>query len=171
MLQRTLFTIVLSNSSTAQLNRSRPCGELLRTISEDKKTYTFNLRKGVKFHQTKYFTPSREFNADDVLFSFNRQFNKSHPYHLVGGGNYQYWEGWECLFELIKSIEKVNDYQVKITLTKPNAPLLANLAMSFMSILSKEYGDQLSPQKSKIKLIHTRLVLCRLFIRNIERIH
>jgi dipeptide transport system substrate-binding protein len=42
------------------------------SISEDKLTYTFNLRKGVKFHKTKYFTPTREFNADDVMFSFNR---------------------------------------------------------------------------------------------------
>ena len=40
-------------------------------ISEDGKTYTFHLRKGVKFHTTPYFTPTRDFNADDVLFSFN----------------------------------------------------------------------------------------------------
>jgi dipeptide transport system substrate-binding protein len=31
-----------------------------------------------------------------------------------------------------------------ITLTKPNAPFLANLAMSFMSVLSKEYADKLA---------------------------
>ena len=118
------------------------------TISEDKKTYTFNLRKGVKFHKTKYFTPSREFNADDVMFSFKRQLDKNHPYHLVGGGNYQYWAGMG-MTELIKSIEKINDYQVKITLNKPNAPLLANLAMSFMSILSSEYADQLTASKTQ----------------------
>ncbi|WP_049352270.1 ABC transporter substrate-binding protein, partial [Pseudomonas aeruginosa] len=36
-------------------------------VSDDGKTYTFHLRKGVKFHSTDYFKPTREFNADDVL--------------------------------------------------------------------------------------------------------
>ena len=35
--------------------------------------YTFKLRPGVKFQTTNYFTPSRELNADDVVFSFERQ--------------------------------------------------------------------------------------------------
>ncbi|MGU1020236.1 ABC transporter substrate-binding protein, partial [Pseudomonas aeruginosa] len=39
-------------------------------VSDDGKTYTFHLRKGVKFHSTDYFKPTREFNADDVLFTF-----------------------------------------------------------------------------------------------------
>ena len=42
-------------------------------ISDDGLTYTFHLRKGVKFHANKEFTPTREFNADDVIFSFQRQ--------------------------------------------------------------------------------------------------
>ncbi len=42
-------------------------------VSEDGKTYTFHLRKGVKFHSSKLFKPTREFGADDVLFSFLRQ--------------------------------------------------------------------------------------------------
>lgn len=40
-------------------------------ISEDGLEYVFHLRKGVKFHTTKEFTPSRDFNADDVLFLSN----------------------------------------------------------------------------------------------------
>ena len=39
--------------------------------------------------------------------------------------------------------EKVDDLTVKLTLTEPNAPMLANLGMDFASILSKEYADQL----------------------------
>ena len=39
------------------------------TVSDDGKEYTFKLRKGVKFHTSKDFTPSRDFNADDVLYS------------------------------------------------------------------------------------------------------
>jgi dipeptide transport system substrate-binding protein len=42
---------------------------------------------------------------------------------------------------LLKSIDKVDDLTVKFTLTEPNAPFLANLAMDFAAILSKEYMD------------------------------
>ena len=45
--------------------------------------------------------------------------------------------------DLIKSIEKVDDYTVKFTLNRPDAPMLANLAMDFASIVSKEYADKL----------------------------
>ncbi|RBL66118.1 ABC transporter substrate-binding protein, partial [Pseudomonas sp. MWU13-2625] len=41
-------------------------------VSADGLTYTFNLRKGVKFQTTDYFKPTREFNADDVVFTFDR---------------------------------------------------------------------------------------------------
>src|SRR5689334_6224912 len=60
------------------------------TFSDDAKTITFKLRKGVKFHATKDFKPSRDFNADDVLFSFNRQWKENHPYFKVSGGKYDY---------------------------------------------------------------------------------
>ena len=43
------------------------------SASDDGLEYTFNLRKGVKFHSNDAFTPSRDFNADDVIFSFERQ--------------------------------------------------------------------------------------------------
>ena len=39
------------------------------TISPDGKTYTFTLHKGVKFNSNKYFTPGRDFNADDEVLS------------------------------------------------------------------------------------------------------
>lgn len=112
-------------------------------ISPDKKTYTLNLRKGVKFQTTSYFTPTRDFNADDVLFSFNRQLREDHPYHFVGGGNYQYFQGMG-MHKLIKEIRRVGDYQIEIILNQPEAPFLSDLAMPFMSILSAEYGEQLT---------------------------
>jgi dipeptide transport system substrate-binding protein len=44
------------------------------TVSDEGKTITFKLRKGVKFHSgVNNFKPSRDFNADDVVWSFNRQ--------------------------------------------------------------------------------------------------
>ncbi|PID76730.1 MAG: ABC transporter substrate-binding protein [Deltaproteobacteria bacterium] len=111
-------------------------------ISDDGLTYTFHLRKGVKFHTTKEFTPSRDFNADDVLFSFNRQWDKKHPFHNINGGNYEYFSSMG-MPDLIKSIEKVDDYTVKFVLNKPEAPMLANLAMDFASIHSAEYADKM----------------------------
>jgi dipeptide transport system substrate-binding protein len=112
------------------------------TISADGLVYTFNLRKGVKFHTTENFTPSRDFNADDVIFSFMRQLDKNHPYHKVSGGAYEYFNGMS-MPDLLKSIEKVDDYTVKFTLNRPEAPMIANLAMDFASIHSAEYADKM----------------------------
>lgn len=117
-------------------------------ISKDKKSYVFKLRKGIKFHTTNYFTPSRDLNSDDVIFSFSRQMDKANPFHLVGGGIYEYFQSME-MEKLIKSVEKMDPHTVKITLFKPNAAFLANLAMPFMSILSLEYAEKLIKEKNK----------------------
>jgi dipeptide transport system substrate-binding protein len=111
-------------------------------VSSDGLEYTFKLRKGVKFHTTKDFTPSRDFNADDVLYSFNRQLRPDNPYHKVSGGAYEYFNGMG-MPELLKEIQKVDDHTVKFVLTKPEAPFIANLGMDFASILSAEYADQM----------------------------
>jgi dipeptide transport system substrate-binding protein len=108
--------------------------------SEDGLEFTFHLRQGVKFHSNDQFTPTRDFNADDVIFSFDRQFSPDHPYHSVSGGSWEYFQSMS-MPELIQSIEKVDDYTVKFVLTRPEAPFIANLAMDFASILSAEYAD------------------------------
>lgn len=127
-------------------------------ISEDGKTYTFHLRKGVKFHTTDYFTPSRDFNADDVLYTFNRQWDKNHPYYKISGGEYIYFKGMG-LDTLIQKIEKVDDYTVRFTLSAPEAPFIANLAMDFSAIASAEYADQLlkagKPEEMDLKPVGT----------------
>ena len=48
-------------------------------VSKDGMTYTFHLRKGVKFHSNKLFKPTRDFNADDFIFSIERQWVKDDP--------------------------------------------------------------------------------------------
>ena len=111
-------------------------------ISADGRTYTFHLRKGVDFHTTSYFTPSRQFNADDVLFSFNRPSDKNHPYHNVSGSSYEYYEAMG-MGDLIASIEKKDDYTVVFHLTRPEAPFIADLGMDFASIHSAEYADKM----------------------------
>ena len=112
------------------------------TVEDGGKVITFKLRKGVKFHAIRDFKPTRDFNADDVLFSFDRQNNDKNPYYKVSGGKYDYFADMD-MPKLIKSLEKIDDYTVKLTLTEPNAPILANLAMDFASIASKEYADML----------------------------
>jgi dipeptide transport system substrate-binding protein len=110
-------------------------------VSDDGLTYTFHLRHGVKFHNKADFTPSRDFNADDVVFSFDRQWKADDPYHGVSNGSYEYFEGMG-MGDILKSIDKLDDYTVRFTLNAPEAPFLADLAMDFASIGSKEQADQ-----------------------------
>ena len=112
-------------------------------VSPDGLEYTFHLRKGVKFQATAYFTPTRDFNADDVIFTFERQWKKDNAFFNYAGGNWEYFTGMS-MPDLLKSITKVDESTVKFTLTRPEAPMIANLAMDFASILSKEYADKLT---------------------------
>jgi dipeptide transport system substrate-binding protein len=111
-------------------------------VSDDGLEYTFHLRENVPFHTTANFTPSRPFNADDVIYSFERQWKADHPYHSVGGATYEYFNSMG-LQELLSSIEKIDDQTVKFVLNEPEAPFIANMAMDFASILSAEYADQM----------------------------
>ena len=118
-------------------------------VSDDSLSYTFKLRKGVKFHTTDFFTPTRDFNADDVLFTFERQLKKDHPWNQYTAGiAWEYFDGMD-MPALIKSIEKVDDYTVKFNLTRPEAPMIANLAMDFASIMSAEYAAKLEAEGKK----------------------
>ena len=118
-------------------------------VSDDSLTYTFKLRKGVKFHTTDFFTPTRDFNADDMLFTFERQLKKDHPWNQYTAGiAWEYFDGMD-MPALIKSIEKVDDYTVKFNLTRPEAPMIANLAMDFASIMSAEYAAKLEAEGKK----------------------
>ncbi len=113
-------------------------------VSDDGLEYTFKLRQGVKFHSTDYFTPTRDFNADDVVFSFMRQLKKDHAWHQYTAGTaWEYFNGMS-MPDLLKSVEKVDDYTVKFVLNRPEAPMIANLGMDFASIVSKEYADKLA---------------------------
>ncbi|MCX7384033.1 MAG: ABC transporter substrate-binding protein, partial [Alphaproteobacteria bacterium] len=109
-------------------------------VSPDGLTFTFHLRKNVKFHSSKTFKPTRNFNADDVIFSFERQWKKENAYFKVSGGGYDYFTDMD-MPKLLKSIDKVDDNTVRFVLNEPNAPFVANLAMDFASIQSKEYAD------------------------------
>jgi peptide/nickel transport system substrate-binding protein len=53
--------------------------------SPDLKQWTFHLRKGVKFHD------GTDFNADAVIFNFERWWDKANPYHKGHTGDFFYW--------------------------------------------------------------------------------
>ncbi|WP_153099145.1 ABC transporter substrate-binding protein [Paraburkholderia hayleyella] len=111
-------------------------------ISADGKTYTFHLRHGVKFHTTTYFKPSREFNADDVVFSFERMLDSNNAFRRAYPTQFPYFTDMG-LDKLITKVEKVDPYTIKFTLKEVNAPFIQNLAMEYASILSAEYASQL----------------------------
>ncbi|RMS19499.1 Peptide ABC transporter periplasmic peptide-binding protein, partial [Pseudomonas coronafaciens pv. garcae] len=111
-------------------------------VSPDGLTYTFHLREGVKFHTTDYFKPTRTFNADDVLFTFNRLLDANHPFRKAYPSESPYFTDMG-LNTTIKSVEKIDPQTVRFTLNTIDAAFVQNLAMSFASIQSAEYADQL----------------------------
>jgi ABC-type transport system substrate-binding protein len=102
-----------------------PCLATDWTISADGKNITFNLRHGVTFHD------GTAFNASAVVFSFDRQYNQSNPYHQYGE-----WAYWGYMFSDINHVEKIDDYTVKIVLSRPNAAMMTSLAMFTVAIVS-----------------------------------
>ncbi|MDZ4020293.1 ABC transporter substrate-binding protein [Pseudomonas sichuanensis] len=114
-------------------------------VSDDGKAYVFHLREGVKFHTTDYFKPTREFNADDVLFTFNRMLDKDQPFRKAYPTEFPYFTDMG-MDKNIAKVEKVDGHTVKFTLNEVDAAFIQNLAMSFASIQSAEYADQLLKQ-------------------------
>ncbi len=100
-------------------------------ISDDGLNITLDLRKDVKFHD------GTDFNADAVVFSFERQYNTTHPYH-----DYGEWAYWGYMFSDIESVEKNNDYQVTIHLKKSNAAMMTSLAMFTVAIVSPTNAEK-----------------------------
>ncbi|HET9342180.1 MAG TPA: ABC transporter substrate-binding protein [Candidatus Eremiobacteraceae bacterium] len=91
--------------------------------------WTFHLRQGVKFQD------GSPLDAAAVKFNFDRWRLKSDPYHK--GGDFTYYESQFGGFPgIIRDVKAVSPSVVEIDLTKPSAPLLANLAMPSFSISS-----------------------------------
>ncbi|WP_342148954.1 ABC transporter substrate-binding protein [Methylorubrum sp. SB2] len=112
-------------------------------VSDEGKTYDFTLRAGVRFHANARFAPSRTLNADDVLFSFLRQWRADHPYHRVGGETFGYFRDLG-LADLILAIERLDAGRVRFRLREADATFLPNLAQAFGGILSAEYAERLA---------------------------
>jgi len=111
-------------------------------INDDKTSYTFFLRDDINFHSTDYFTPTRQLNADDVVFSFMRMISEKHPYHSVNAdsASYLYHHPFS---NVVRDVVKVDEHTIRFALNKPDATLLANLAAHYAVIHSQEYALQL----------------------------
>jgi dipeptide transport system substrate-binding protein len=109
------------------------------TISPDGLRYTFKLRHGVKFQSSASFKPTRDLDADDVVFSFARMYDASNSYHKVSGGTYPMFD--DFVGPALKSVSRVSDDTVQFDLKVPSASLLSALTVQSFSIWPAEYAD------------------------------
>ncbi|WP_170109461.1 ABC transporter substrate-binding protein [Melghirimyces profundicolus] len=105
-------------------------------VSEDGKTWTFQLRKGVKFHD------GTDFNADAVVHSFKRILDKDHKFYgLIKGNSYLDY----LLGDIIEDVVKMNDYEVKFELKRKFAPFLTYMGYYSQFVVSpaalEKYGE------------------------------
>lgn len=91
-------------------------------VTEGGKTYTFQLREGVKFHDG---TP---FDARAVKISFDRQ---AHP---QPGQVFEYWANFFA--PTVRDVQVLAPHRVRIRLKTPDATFLSNLAIASMAIIS-----------------------------------
>ena len=105
-------------------------------VSSDARTWTFTLRRNVKFHDG---TP---FDAKAVVWNFERWWKSTHPQHenqIKAGQTFEYWEGQFGGFDdksIVTKVEATGSHAVRITLREPQAPFLANLAMFVFDMAS-----------------------------------
>ncbi|QIA75956.1 ABC transporter substrate-binding protein [Rodentibacter caecimuris] len=141
------------------------------SVSADGKEILINLRKGVKFHHTPWFTPTRDFNAEDVVFSINRVLGHDTYLPILDQDNFEYDKNPQYrvfheqakkarfpyfdsikLNQKIKSITAVNPYQVKIELFEQDSSILSHLASQYAIIFSQEYAYQLNADNNLAQL-------------------
>ncbi len=93
-------------------------------VSEDKLTWVFHIRPGVKFHDGTV--------CDAAAIEFNlRRFLDPEPEFLLGVGR-PYREA----FDRVASVKAVEENRLEITLTEPDVFLLENLAMFPAGVVS-----------------------------------
>jgi len=104
------------------------------STSADGKTWTFNLRKGVKFHD------GTDFNADAVVLNFNRAMKTKDPNRGKPiGDEYAYWgDQWNGFDadSIITKVEAKDANTVLFTTKTAFGPFLANMAMPTFPIVS-----------------------------------
>lgn len=130
---RLMFETLLTTNSKFQ-----PVPMLAESVdvSDDSKSYTFNLRKGVKFHNGK------EMTSDDVVASMNRWLEKS----SITGSIFT-----DATFEA------KDDYTVTLELAKPSALAMDTMASAKMAaaIMPKEIVEAATAEAGVSEYIGT----------------
>ncbi|HUF87580.1 MAG TPA: ABC transporter substrate-binding protein [Thermohalobaculum sp.] len=85
-------------------------------IGADGTVYTFTLREGVTFHD------GSAFDAEAVVFNFQRMLDEEHPFHDTGPFPLSFF------FSAVDAVEALDPRTVRFTLSEPYAPFLSNLA-------------------------------------------
>ncbi|HXF62183.1 MAG TPA: ABC transporter substrate-binding protein, partial [Caldilineaceae bacterium] len=93
------------------------------SVSEDQLVYTFNLREGVKFQD------GTDFNADDVVATFDRIINPPSNVSI---------SGIREQLAMVESVSAVDDLTVQFTLQQPTPFFLEILAGDSMVVYSRE---------------------------------
>lgn len=106
------------------------------TVSPDGTVWTFDLRRGVRFHD------GSPLDAAAVVWNFDRWRRRDHPHHrdqLAAGRTFEYWESQFGGFDdasVVRRVEAIGPGTVRLTLGEPLAPLLASLATPGLGIAS-----------------------------------
>ncbi|MGQ5720105.1 ABC transporter substrate-binding protein [Pseudochrobactrum asaccharolyticum] len=108
-------------------------------ISEDGKTYTLHLRKGVLFHN------GEELTADDVVYTYDRMLNPATK--ALNTDILDFVEGAKARLDgtapTVTGLQAVDKYTVKIVLTQPYAAFIALLASPQASIYNRKFTEPL----------------------------
>lgn len=146
----TLSPQIFDTLLTLDSDNYRPVPNLASewSVNEAGTEYTFTLRQNVPFQTTAWFTPSRALNASDVVFSFRRILDTTHPFHYVGSGLYPWFSGIDFQ-NLVTDVVALNSHQVTFILSRPDNTFLSNIATSHAVIHSKEYANQLELRDEK----------------------
>lgn len=133
--QSTIWACNQLYNSLVQLDdnlNTQPCIARSWQISEDGKTYTFNLRTDVKFHNNECFKNSegRTVNAADVVFSLNRIIDKK----IASPGAWIFNNS----IDTVSPFVAVNDSVFQLKLGKAFRPMLGILSMQYCSIIPHE---------------------------------
>ena len=125
----------------------RPVPELAESweVLDNGATYRFHLRRDVPFQKTARFTPTRKLNADDVVFTFERIFDRQHPWHNVNGSSFPYFDSLQFA-DNVQSVRKLDNNTVEFRLNQPDASFLWHLATHYASVMSAEYAAKLAKQ-------------------------
>jgi len=105
-------------------------------VSEDRLTYTFNIRKGIYFHDNEAFKngKGRALTAHDIVYSFNRIQDKK----TASSGAWIF----NNRVDSIRPFIALNDSTFQLHLLKPFQPILGILSTQYCSIVPHEVVEK-----------------------------